>query len=294
MGLSNSKSAIYRDAVERWWACGCFDPCGREDDPRADTIRRRFSDDCYYWCGTCWKDYAFHVANEHPLFSIILCHPLNPYTKVERLCLEWLRVTATTAWIVVFKHTLEIKHRMQVAKGRDNFLYELILLYVHVTIPLTIIHFILRFLCRESGRPDGFLERCLGNKCLCAVQWFLLFSWFSIISSTLAFIFSPGPWNNYGQDVMELEQLFRWTQLSVIQDYVMWFVFDAIAPRQLCKCPWAFGFKAKWRRERHEARSLHSACAEAWDKISNTFSSSSSGSSDSGASGDECCFRVRH
>mmetsp|Transcript_71729 Transcript_71729/g.181216 ORF Transcript_71729/g.181216 Transcript_71729/m.181216 type:complete len:306 (-) Transcript_71729:161-1078(-) len=305
MGLGSSKACIYRDAVDRWFACGCYACCVGEQDARAEIIRRRFADDVYFWSGVAWKDYLFHVGNEHALLGIFFCHPLNPYTKFERFILEWLQVTATCCWIVLFQQKLKHIHA---EKEHDEAspIHDVIFLYVHVTLPLSIVHEILRFIARESGRPDGKLERCCGRRCLCVVQWFLMGWWFLVVSSLSSLCYNvianPGPWNNYGQDTVHLEHTYNLTLCSVLQGYSMWFLLDQILPNDLHRCPWTFGFWSKWRRERREAdtpSSLHAAYdwfgqrAGGWWSEASSVSSCSSSSSGSGDEGG-CCAACRH
>lgn len=79
----------------------------------------------YHWYGGIWADYIFFVRNWHPLLGILVCHPLHPWGKLERLlatlvsCATTLLASAAIAsmfgingsvllfWLTLFASTFE-------------------------------------------------------------------------------------------------------------------------------------------------------------------------------------------
>lgn len=57
-----------------------FTPRHYSRDIEADLLHMR----CYM-SGEVLYDYAFHVANKHMFLGFILCHPVHPYSKLERI-----------------------------------------------------------------------------------------------------------------------------------------------------------------------------------------------------------------
>lgn len=268
MGAAASEEVLYREAVGQWFACGCWSCSGCCGTSRSEqdeqSIIKRLADNEYYWCGDAWRDYAFHVANQHSLLGIFLCHPLNPFSKIERLCLEWLRVSATISWIVLFHAQLEVS----TIWGQDNegsgrgTLKDRIEIFRHVTLPIMVIQAVLQAIAKESGRPDGWLEQFLGKWCLRVLQWSLIFIWFSSVSAMMGYSFAVINYSRHWRvhveedDTPTLAETAKWTRVSLLQGYGTWFVTDLLMPTPIFSWPWAFGFFGKWRRERDESQSL--------------------------------------
>lgn len=265
----------YEDALHRWLGCGCCFDISGGDQQQVERIKERLATNTYHWTGNLCLDYLFHVSNRHPVIAIFLSHPLHPFNKTERFCLEWLRCSGTVAWVVIFEEQVKEGRRERhesLSQAHDH-----AWLFLFTTLPISLIRAVLQAVAVETGRPGGILERVLGEGCACAIQWYLMLSCFSLVCflSTICFwlIFVPGPWNAYGQDAIDISMTYVLAWHSVQQGWLSWFLLDLVMPSRLSRCPWAFGFYLQWRREKEEAEAA----------LEKSISSGSSGSS----SGDE-------
>lgn len=253
---------VSQEVVEKWWAGGCYSACSeaypsRERD--VDAVKLRLAENHLYWIGVYWQDYIFHICNRHPVLSIFSCHPMHPFSKTERLCIELLRIIGTCSFVTCMKS----KFRMELwinHSTEKSAIEQFIAIYLHITLPVTIVMYILMEIAVQTGRPDSPMERYLGHKWAKALQWWLM----CICCRVVIILFVTALWLRYSLDQRN-EQVYEVAWKSILQGWLLWFVKDNLLPVSILKHPLEFGFYNAWERqgrEDHEMASIHSESAE--------------------------------
>lgn len=269
--MSMLSDTTYKDTVDKWFACGCFS-AGAIDEYQAERIREHLAANHRCWSGDCRRDYLFHVGNQHPLLGILLCHPLHPLNKVERLCLEWLRCAGTVAWLVILEDKVWWLRRL--SHGELDQMRLHMWIFLRATLPIAILRAMLQWIAVQTGRPGGVLEKALGHACACVIQWWLMLACFgfvcSLSSMCFALLYVSGPWNAFGEGMPDAMKTYQLAWRSIVQGWLVWFVLDLVAPVGVFRCPWVFGFFCQWKKEKEESNGI---CARTI-----SLASSSSGS----------------
>lgn len=270
----------------QWLECGC---CCADwaDEEKAIRIKRRLLGEEVYWSGVVWFDYLFHICNEHPILGILAAHPLHPFSKSERLVVEFVRCAGTLAWVVIVKNEIREHHIQEYgADDPDSFKDQLELL-VYSTIPLALIRFLLMKLSIASGNPDSALGQKLGEDCLLCVQRCVM-CFFCLLAALSLFLcktmLENAPENESARVNFEL------ARTSILQGWTWWFVTDIVMPIAMFKCPWVFGFFCQWREERKEQEEKeHGVFGGRFAKFDSDESSALSASSDQSEEEGGCC-----
>jgi len=71
----------------------------------------------YHWSGSFWRDYAFFVANWHPLVGILCSHPWHPWSKKERIGIFVFSVALTFYALVLRCHLVDWSSEASVYLG---------------------------------------------------------------------------------------------------------------------------------------------------------------------------------
>jgi len=244
--------AVGQEVVTRWMGCGCFDKSFPSNEKDVNTVISLLANNHAYWSGSYWRDYLFHVCNRHPIVGILACHPLHSLSKVERVSLEFLRVLGTVSWVVLMKHKLAIDDWMEKRHGESeshNMFLRGVNIYIHVTLPVTLVMYVLRQMAIQTGRPDSMLERYVGHSRAKCIQWCLMYICCRVV--VLLFFLAMGL-VAFPSVSNKNKQSYEVAWRSILQAYVLWFPKDNIMPMSIMSHPFEFGFYQRWKREEQE------------------------------------------
>lgn len=190
-----------------------------------------------YWSGEVFHDYAFYLSNSHILLGIIACHPMHPFTKLERLM-----VCCLVSMLVVFPAAA-----LDVVVGHCPPL-QLMVVAGCVLLPRWLVHPVLDVVTQGSTPSSRRATRRMwaleAGIFACMVTLVAVLSW------ACAQICQAGTDKPIGQVLLEsCPYLFLACVLDVAVDLVRPQVVEVRAlgvPRQIC----CWGFFDRWLTER--------------------------------------------
>jgi len=243
-----------QEVVTRWMDCGCLGKSYPSDEQDVNTLISLLADNHAYFSGSYWRDYLFHVCNRHPIAGIFACHPFHSFSKVERLTLELLRVIGTVSWVTLMKSKMAVDDWLERSYGESrshSVVERFIQIYLHVTLPVTVVMAGLQWLAVQTGRPESMLERWIGRDCAKCLQWWLMCFCCRFVAVlfliTMGLVANPSSYNKN-------EQSYEVAWRSIFQAYGLWFIKDNIMPTFNFSHPFEIGFYQKWQRQEREAQ----------------------------------------
>ncbi|CAE8686292.1 unnamed protein product [Polarella glacialis] len=221
--------AAYDKAAEM--LCGCQEqdqlPCDVQDQLVKDLAGT------YYWSGDVSRDWAFFVANWHPLLGICLSHPSHPWQKTERLS-----SFVITSSLTLLPSAFLVKLVNEDLEGGGHM--TAMSIFVFVTLPVMLLEVVLYYVsiadmyCKGNCCCDmiGRVGRCFKRCCFCA-SFLLAFQ-----ISTLSLLVMPDVFSHHAQELLKP------FLVSKLQSWITWFPLMTFMP--------CIGFLHSWCIERRQ------------------------------------------
>lgn len=146
---------------------GCFS----EKKPQSTVDEGRLQRDLagsYYWSGNWCRDYNFFIANWHPLLGMFFCHPMHPWSKLDRLSMLIFSLGMSclpSALLAITAHHSSEEKNVQRIAG--------VLVFVVVTLPIMLIEMALYWIAIGEIQCKG-RKNCLvdGDKIAAGAHMF--------------------------------------------------------------------------------------------------------------------------
>lgn len=190
----------------------------------------------YYWSGNVCKDYAFFIANWHPLLGICLCHPAHPWTKKQRFIMLMVTISGTTVPTARLLQGLDPEDETLKVTTYLN-------IFIHITLPVMLWEStlyrltVLDLYCK--GRRNVFCRLCVCIvRCLrrCCFWTALFFSGVMLVASSLIL--------GSSSDQGAMVDVIRPVGVSCAQSWIFWFPIWMALPY--------IGFAHYWCIERRQ------------------------------------------
>eukprot|EP00415_Alexandrium_ostenfeldii_P000849 UN0849 len=194
----------------------------------------------YFWSGSFWADYAFFIANWHPLVGIFLSHPWHPWSKKERIGMLIFSVPLTMLGLALKCHHADFERQLAI--------------YVGVTLPVMLVESVLyqlavlehRFRDRfQDRRRCGCLCRGVCRRVMILARILRYFAFSTAIAASLVVAALVFLWLVPARDC-NVRDLVVELLISRLQSWVTWFPIWFLLP---CR-----GFLAGWSADRPRQR----------------------------------------
>jgi hypothetical protein len=194
-----------------------------EDCPYIHRLRSDLAN-TYYWSGDALKDYAFFVANWHPLLGMFLCHPNHPWSKGQRFLMFLISLSVTMVPSAMIASTLHHGSVLEIG--------EKLLIILCVTIPDTLFGVIL-YQLSVADTKCPLLAPCIRTLEKCLVFITLTIGVLATLMSSIILSAVGADWNALLQPLV----------LGKVYSYLTWFPIFLVLP--------LIGFALVWRSERN-------------------------------------------